>query len=560
LTMIVHRKKLFAFCFCLSVCFCLLLNLVIEGGLSASSPNSISHQTPFYNDLGNYHHPVTTKSPEAQRYFDQGLILVYGFNHAEARRSFQEATKLDPNCAMCYWGIALAFGPHINAPMDEKVVSEAYQALEKAKQLAPQASAAEQAYVQALSQRYAQKPVKERYPLDLAYANAMRDLSKNYPDDLDAATLFAEALMDLMPWSYWTPERKPKPETVEVIAVLESVMQRNPNHPGANHYYIHAMEASSTPEKAEVAADHLLNLAPGAGHLVHMPSHIYLRVGRYHDAAIANERAVIADQAYLARSQEQGFYKALYYPHNIHFLWKAASLEGRSEAAITSARKLITKVSPELVNQIPMTEVFLPIPFLSLVQFQQWDDVLTEPQPSDEFSYTVAMWHYARGMAWASQDRLDEAQDEQLKLQAFLKNEKILKVEAMGTPLKRLVEIANQVLSAKIGGLQGNNEEMIADLQAAIEIEDGLPYMEPPYWYQPVREFLGALLLKLNRPSEAEAVYRQDLQQYPGKGWSLYGLAESLRMQGKTEAVTRVQQQFDRAWSKADITLTDINF
>jgi tetratricopeptide (TPR) repeat protein len=553
--MISQRKKIFALCFSIALCVCLLLNLSIPGGVSALNSNLLHQKTPLYSDLGNYHHPITTSSADAGRYFDQGLTLIYGFNHAEARRSFQEAVKQDPNCAMCYWGIALSFGPHVNAPMDETVVSQAYQALEKARQLAPQASPVEQAYIEALSKRYAEKPVQDRSPLDLAYANAMRTLSQNYPDDLDAATLFAESLMDLMPWSYWTPEGKPKPETVEVIATLESVMERDPNHPGANHYYIHAMEASSTPDKAEAAADRLLNFAPGSGHLVHMPSHIYLRVGRYHDAAMANEKAIVADQTYLARSQESGFYRALYYPHNIHFLWQVASIEGRSQVAITNARNLASKVSPALVKEVPMTEMFLSVPFVTLVQFQQWDDILTEPQPAQEFSYTVAMWHYARGMAWAAKGNLAEAQNEQQQLQSFWKNEKIMQMEAMGVPLQRLVEIAHQVLSAQVAGLQNQDSEMIASLQTAVKTEDGLPYMEPPYWYQPVREFLGASLLKLNQASEAEAIYRQNLQQHPKSGWSLSGLAISLRMQGKTEEAAQVQQQFEQAWSKADISL-----
>ena len=555
-----RRKKLFALCFCLSACFCIIVSALMPWEISALTSDSVSRNAPLYNNLGSQSHPITTSSPQVQRYFDQGLIFTFGFNHAEAERSFREATKLDSSCAICYWGIALALGSNINAPMSDDSVPQAYEAIQKALQLADRASESEQAYIQALSKRYSPEPVADRQPLDLAYANAMREVSQRYPDDLDAATLFAESLMDLMPWNYWTEEGQPKPGTSEVIATLESVLERNPNHPGAIHYYIHAVEASSNPERAEAAADRLRNLVPGAGHLVHMPAHIYLRIGRYHDASVANESAIASDESYLDQSQAQGLYPSLYYPHNIHFLWKAASMEGRSGVAIDAARKLVAKVSPEQVRQFPLTEIFPPTPLFALVRFGKWDEVLSEPQPPEDFHYTRAMWHYARGMALTAKGRLEEAVNEKVSLRSFLNSEKIAALETVEVPAVRLIQIADHVLAGKIAEQRGQNDEAIAQFKAAVEIQDGLPYMEPPYWYYPVRQEVGAVLLKLDRPGEAEAVYREDLRQHPRNGWSLFGLAQSLHSQGKAGEAAEVQKQFEEAWSQADVRLTASRF
>lgn len=553
--MTTQRKKLLAFCLCLVASFCLVANMLMPWSVSAKSSDSVGKTTVLFDNLGSHHHTITTTSPQAQRYFDQGLILVFGFNHAEAIRSFQEATRLDGNCAMCYWGIALALGPNINAPMNPDSAPAAYKAIQKALNLSTQASSSEQAYIQALSVRYWQPAVSERQSLDLAYANAMREVSNRYPEDLDAATLFAEAIMDLMPWDYWTENGQPKPETSELIDTLESVIKRDPNHPGALHYYIHAVEASPTPERAETAADRLRDLVPGSGHLVHMPSHIYLRIGRYHDGSIANEQAIAADESYFAQSQVESLYRGMYYPHNIHFLWQTSSIEGRGTLALAAARKLAAKVSPEQVQKFPFTEMFLPMPLFTLVQFSQWDEILTEPQPANNLQYTQAMWHYARGIAFAAKNQLENAIDEEVSLNKLLDNQKIASLEKTGLPATQLIEIAEHVLAGKIAQQSNKNEEMIAQFKEATAIQDNLPYMEPPYWYYPVRQSLGTALLQLGQFTEAEAIYRQDLRQHPHNGWSLFGLAKSLEAQGKKEEAAKVQKQFEKAWSQADTSL-----
>ncbi len=549
----IKRNLIFVCCLCIAAFLYVLTNFSPPKTHAFTFQKSAKPVT-LLNNLGNHHHQITTSVPKAQSYFDQGLILVFGFNHGEALRSFQEAAKLDPDCAMCYWGMALSLGPNINAAMGKESMPTAYQAIQQAQKLASKASKVEQGYIQALSQRYSAQPVDKRQPLDVAYSQAMGKLSQQYPNDLDAATLFAESLMDLIPWSYWTEDGQPKPQTQRVIATLESVLKRNPNHPGAIHYYIHTVEASPHPERAEAGADRLRNLVPGSGHLVHMPSHIYQRIGRYHDAAIANQKAMQVDEAFLADSQQQGIYSAMYYPHNIHFFWSAASMEGRSSAAIAAARKLVAKVSPQQVKQMPGTEIFLPTPYLSLVQFGKWDEVLTEPKPEAELAYTMAMWHYARGMAWAAKGSLDNALGERNDLNSLLSAQGS-KIKAASFPASSLIEIATHLLDAKIANLSNKSSQAISEYQAAVKIQDNLPYMEPPYWYYPVRQSLGAALLKLDQAKEAEAVYRADLRQHPHNGQSLYGLAQSLQAQGKQKAAEEAEQQFKQAWSKADIQL-----
>lgn len=551
-----QKKKRFSFYFCLSVSLLILLNFILIGGVHSFNLTQSDRPVPLLDNLGNHHHEITTHSPQAQAYFDQGLTLVFGFNHAEAFRSFQQAAKLDPDCAMCYAGMALALGPNINAPMGKEAMPTAYQAIEQARQLSAKASPHEQAYINAIAQRYSPQPVDDRSSLDLAYANAMGKLVEQYPEDLDGATLYAEALMDLMPWNYWLEGGEPKPETQKIVQTLESVLAKNPQHPGATHYYIHAVEASNHPEKAEAAADNLRGLIPGSGHLVHMPSHIYYRIGRYHDAALVNQDAIKSDESYLANAQEQELYSALYYPHNIHFLWLAASMEGRSKEAIAAARKLVTKVSASQVQALPFAEIFLPTPYFALVQFGQWDEVLTEPKPSADFPYTTTMWHYARGMAWAAKGELDQVLTEQQQLQRLLANHEFTALETAGIPATQLVQIADELLNAKIAKLKNQNEAAIAYYQEAVKRQDNLPYMEPPYWYYPIRQSLGATLAQQGKFPEAEAAYRQDLQQHPNNGWSLFGLVQTLKAQDKQDAAKQTQQRFQDAWSQADFELT----
>lgn len=513
---------------------------------------------PLLGNLGDHTHSITVADPRAQQYFDEGLILAYGFNHAEAIRSFKDAITLDPGCAMCYWGIALALGPNINAPMEDAAVPDAYQAIQQALTLAPAVSAGEQAYIQALVTRYAAEPVADRASLDLAYADAMRSLAQHYPDDLDAATLLAEALMNLSPWNYWKADGKPTTYTDEIVVTLEAVLQRDPNHPGANHYYIHTVEASSQPDRAVPSAERLARLVPGVGHLVHMPAHIYWRVGRYHDAVVANEHAIHSDEAYIPdRNAQGGFYSVAYYPHNIHFLFAAAQMEGNSKLAIDAARKLVAQVPDEAYRATPMLEDFRPMPLFALVRFGKWNEVLQEPQPAAEFVYTTGMWHWARGMAYLRLGQLEQAAEHQEQLAAIaamesMKEFTLWSFEKAGT----MLAIAAHVLTGELAGARGAPDEMIAQLQEAVTLQDGLAYMEPPPWYYPVRNNLGAALLDQGRAAEAEAVYRKDLEQFRNNGWSLFGLAASLRAQDKLDEAVEVQKQFETAWQYADIHLT----
>ena len=445
-------------------------------------------------NLGDHTHPITVADPRAQQYFDEGLILAYGFNHAEAIRSFKDAITLDPGCAMCYWGIALALGPNINAPMEDAAVPDAYEAIQQALKLAPDVSDGEQVYIQALATRYAAEPVADRASLDLAYADAMRSLSQRHPDDLDAATLLAEALMNLSPWNYWDADGKPTTYTDEIVATLEAILQRDPNHPGANHYYIHAVEASLQPERAVPSAERLARLVPGVGHLVHMPAHIYWRVGRYHDAVVANEHAIHSDEAYIPdRNAQGGFYSVAYYPHNIHFLFAAAHMEGNSKLALDAARKLVEQVPDEAYRETPMLEDFRPMPLFALVRFGKWNEVLQEPQPEPEFVYTTGMWHWARGMAYVRLGQLDQAAEHQEQLAAIaamesMKEFTLWSFEKAGT----MLAIASHVLAGELAGAHGEADEMIAQLQQAVAIQDGLAYMEPPPWYYPVRRQPGS--------------------------------------------------------------------
>ncbi len=534
--------------------FCLMLLVSITSfSVCRQGPPDDGRLAPLFEAMGDYQHKVTVSSDMAQKYFDQGLKLIYGFNHAEAVRSFQEVARRDSNCAMAYWGIAFALGPNINKPMDDKDVPAAYDAAQKAVSLASTVSPVEQAYIAALAKRYAPEPVPDRQALDRAFADAMRQVSEQYPDDLDAATLFAESLMDLIPWAYYNEDGTPKPETVEIIASLERVMASNPNHPGANHYYIHAVEASSTPERGEPAADRLGDLVPDAGHLVHMPSHIYLRIGRYHDATAANEKAAAADESYISQCNAQGFYPALYYPHNIHFLWFTSAMEGRGEVSINAARRLVKNVAVEQIKEHPSLESFRPIPYFALARFGKWQEILALPQPPQEFYYETAMWHYARGLALAGQGDVEHAAQEADKLKMLAASAEI---EALEQPFyfgASLTGIATDILSAKVAGLRAKNEEMLTLLRKAVVSQDALPYMEPPYWYYPIRQTLGAALVQAGQPAEAEVVFREDLERNRGNGWSLYGLEESLRALGKEEAADSVHAMLKEKWVLADI-------
>lgn len=503
---------------------------------------------PLFDDLGDHHHAIATESEAAQRYFDQGLTLVYAFNHGEAIRSFREAARLDPASPMPWWGVALAHGPNINRPMTEDDVPAAWEALQKARALAANGSERERAYVAALSARYAEQPAEDRSHLDKAYADAMGELARRYPDDLDAATLYAEALMDTMPWDYWTEEGEPRPATRDLLAALERVMERDPDHPGANHYYIHAVEAVE-PARALDAADRLRGLAPGAGHLVHMPSHIYLRLGLYHQATLANERAAEADESYIAQCREQGFYPALYYPHNVHFLWYTNAMEGRSEPSIEAARAIGGHVDG---HDLIEAQRLRPLETMALVRFGRWDEVLRQPRPPAERLFESAAAHHARGLALVARGRLDEAAEELAALGRIVEDDERESFDSPYFPGEALVAIARHDLTGHLALARGEHDRGIAELRQAVAIEDGLPYMEPPFAYLPMRHGLGAALLAAGRPAEAEAVYREDLERHPHNGWSLTGLEASLRAQGKEALADEVERQKERAWVRAD--------
>jgi tetratricopeptide (TPR) repeat protein len=521
---------------------------------------------PLFKGMGDHNHPITTSDPWAQKFFNQGMVLDFAFNHAESVRAFKAAQTLDANCAMCYWGEALALGPNINvtsngkATMSQQAQLDAYAAIQKAVALKDHASAQEADYIDALATRYNGDPAAERAAQDQAYADAMRALHQKYPADDDAAALFAEALMTTMPWDYWLDPDSPKPGTVEVIDALENVLERSPRHPLALHLYIHAVEASSNPWRAEVAADTLANLVPGAGHLVHMPSHLYWRVGRYHDASEANVRAAAVDEAYIAQCNAQGFYPAMYYPHNIHFLWAASSMEGRSAVAIQAARRVAANVQMQMIEEFPSVEFYHTIPLLALTQFGRWDEILQEPQPGAALDYSNAIWHYARATAYARLGNIPAAQAEHAALVPLRESTKVQFLDTLLYPATQLLLIADELVLGEIALVENHLDQAAEHFEKAVAAQDALPYTEPPFWYYPTRESLGFALLQAGNAQEAEKVFRRDLEIYVHNGWSMYGLVQSLQAQGKTAEAEEVQHHLDVAWAQADVDLGATRF
>jgi len=516
---------------------------------------------PRLQNLGDYKHPVTTSSPRAQLFFNQGLTLTFGFNHREAGRSFREVARLDPDCAMAYWGQALVLGPNINMPMPPSAEPQAYELIQKAVALKAKVSERERAYIDALATRYSNEDKPNRKALDRAYAQAVRQLSERYPDDLDAATLYAEALMDLRPWNYWTRDMRPYPETMEILRVLESVLKRNPNHPLGIHLYIHTVELAR-PELAEAGADRLGKLAPGAGHLVHMPSHIYRRVGRYTEASRSNELAILADEDYITQCRAQGLYPLAYYPHNIHFLWDSATMEGRSRVAIDSARKVAASIPADAWREIPLLHQFFVTPLYALTRFGKWEEILREPRPSADSLFWTGIWHYARGLAFTATNRLAEASQELQALQAIANDKSLdgLRVTFSANGATPILAVATDTLAGELAAKQGAFEKAIAHLHRGVLLEDSLIYNEPPDWHIPVRQTLGAVLLEAGRAAEAETVYWEDLKRNPENGWSLFGLMKSLKAQGRTEQAEEIEERFRKAWTRANVTLTASRF
>ncbi|MCM2311067.1 MAG: hypothetical protein NDI84_06640 [Steroidobacteraceae bacterium] len=541
------------------------------GGLTADpatpSPASQPAAPPLVGatlleGLGTYSFPVTTSHPQVQRWFDQGLMLTYGFNHDAAERSFMKAAELDPDCAMCWWGAALVLGPHVNSGVDPARNPDAWSRLQRAVALAPRATEREQAFIHALEARYAEVAPQDRRPLDEAYAQSTGKLMQARPDDLDAAVMHAEALMDLQPWDYYDAQLQPKGNTAQIVATLESVMARNPDHAGALHLYVHAVEASANPQRGAAAADRLRELIPGSGHLVHMPAHIYSRVGRWHDAVIANQRAIEADNAYLTacRGNVNGLYPLGYVPHNHHFLWFAASMEGASEVARDAALHTAARVNlPELMRQPGYAGLqhYWMTPWFDRVRFGRWDEIVGRENPAPDLPYVTAIWHYAQGMADVRRGRLDSARQHHAALAKSAVDPAFEQLMVWDRySLAHAVRIAERTVAAELA-LAGNDPDTaIAALRAGVLIEDQIPYDEPPGWHAPVRQALGAVLLAAGRPTEAEAVYREELLRNPGNGWSLRGLADSLAAQQKGDEAQQAEQRFAAAWANADVKLS----
>jgi tetratricopeptide (TPR) repeat protein len=516
---------------------------------------------PLFEDLGSHHMAISTRVAAAQQYFDQGMRLVYGFNHPEAIRAFDEAARLDADCAICHWGAALAYGPHVNAPMDSASGVAAHQHLREAIALKPKASARERAFIDALAKRYASPPPADRAKLDSSYAHARADVVRRYPSDLDAATLYAESLMDLRPWNYWHKDGSPYPGTSIVLAQLERVMKADPDHPGACHYYIHAVEAVA-PEKAVACAEHLAALMPGAGHIVHMPGHIYIRVGRYDDAIKANEHAVHTDETYIEREKPSGLYPIGYYPHNLHFLAFAASMAGRSAEAIDAARKTGEKIPAEVARQAPPLEALLTYTPLTLVTFGKWDEVLASPLPPSDLRLSTGLAYYARGVAHAAKGQWPEARaalDTVKAIAAGTSPHDQIALSAGGGENKIIMEIAAHALMGEIADRSGQSDAA-SHFREAVRLQDSFNYTEPPQWYYPVRHSLGAVLLRQSQAAEAERIYRQDLKTFPENGWALFGLMKALQAQGKATEAQAVEARFRKAWAGADVTLTSTRF
>jgi tetratricopeptide (TPR) repeat protein len=524
--------------------------------LAEAAPADQTDAPTLFDNLGSLHHPITTTSEQAQRFFDQGLRLVYAFNHEEAIRSFEAAADLDSQAAMPYWGIALALGPNINSEMEKKDERRAIEMVQKARRLAGHITSVEQAYIEALVTRYVGRKGVKRKGLDEAYAKAMRSVAQRFPEDGDAATLFAEALMDLRPWDFWKPDGRPQPGTEEIVTTLEAVLVKNPDHPGACHYYLHAVEASLQPERALPCADRLPGLMPGAGHLVHMPAHIYMRVGKYHEAVEGNQQAAHVDEQYFASQHPTGEYADGYYRHNLHFLWASLAMEGRNVEAMKAARDVAATITVEEASKDRSKEFYLPTPIFSMIRFGRWEELLKEPVPPKGLRLMDGMWRLGRGLALVATGRLPGAEGEHVVLAGLTKQIRRDRTTEEKTQ-RALLKIAERILSGEIAARRQRYDDAIRLLEEAIKMEEALPYSEPPLWPLSVRHHLGAVLLLADRPSEAEAVYHADLLRHPDNGWALTGLIQSLQAQQKDDQAAVAEDRFKKAWAHADFIPAD---
>ncbi|MFC4721301.1 tetratricopeptide repeat protein [Geojedonia litorea] len=511
---------------------------------------------PLFENLGTHSYTVSTKNALAQRFFNQGLRLTYAFNHAEAHRSFMEAARLDPNLAMAFWGQAFTLGPNINDPFpDDERKIKSHEAIEKAIQLSKNATKKEQALINALTNRYSTDLTKDISELNHAYMKAMTDVAAKYPNDSDIQTLFADAVMNTVPWNYWDKEGKPSPNISEAKAALEKAMALSPDNPGAHHYYIHMVELPK-PDLAIPSADKLGSLMPAAGHIVHMPSHIYIRVGRYKDAVRVNQQAILADEDYISQCYSQGMYPLGYYPHNIHFLWSAASLLGDSKTAIDAAKKTAEKVPVGEMQELHFLQNFAATPLLAYTRFGKWNDILTYPKPNDNIKHLKLIWHYARGIAFLRKHNVKEAQEELDAISELVNDPDLETLVATGFDNgTAIASLAYEVVAGEMAAEKVDLETAIEHLEKAVELEDNLIYNEPSAWYIPPRQNLGAILMKAKKYAAAEKVYKEDLEDLRQNGWSLMGLYQSLKAQGKLIEAEKIKTEFETAWQESDVEI-----
>ena len=518
---------------------------------AASSATAFADaEPPLWAGLGSITYKITTTNERAQAYFDQGLRLAYAFNHGEAQRAFRMAQRLDPDCAMCFWGEALVLGPNINLPMQEDAVAPAFAAAQKAKALAGKASAREQALISALTTRYSSDPKTVRAPFDTAYAAEMAKVATQYSDDDEIATLYAEAVMDLSPWDYWKPGgREPNPQSRPIVPTLERVLARNPNHPGAIHFYIHAVEASDRPKRAEPYADRLRGAIPSAGHLVHMPSHIYYRVGRYLDALEDNKTAVKVDEKYLADTNApMGVYRLGYYPHNVHFVMVSAQMAGDGQTVIAAAEKLRELIPDEAARGIALVQPVKAAPYFAHAQFSAPETILALPDPGDTIPYVKAMWLYARGIALVARRDFAGAATTADAIEGLERTADFKLLKDSNIPAQEVLRTAHTLIRARIAQANGDDRTAIVRFERAAALQDALPYTEPPYWYYPIRQSLGAALLQAGRYAEAERQFQRALSRAPSNGWSYYGLTELYKARGNTTAARKAEANLARTW------------